>query len=178
MQRRMLMAGAAGLASLTLAPRSFAQPAPEAQPPPEATAAPSAPPAEERALAILMAGSFATASSELVLKRSRDAAVRGFARLEMAEQAAIARAFGSRPGREGLMAQHEILINKLTLADDAAFDLLYLEGQIAGHEASLRDHRAYARTGNQPMARGAAMVAVPGIETHLALLATLSRKTE
>lgn len=172
MHRRRLMAGAAGLASLALIPLPlFARSAPPAP-------AASGPPGEDLARTILMAGDFATASSELALQRSEDEAVRGFARMEIVEQAAIARAFGGQPGSAGLMAQHEILINKRTLADDAAFDLLYLEGQIAGHDAALRDHRDYARTGSQPMGRGAAMVAVPAIQTHLALLATLSRKTE
>jgi putative membrane protein len=48
-------------------------------------------------LAALMGGDFATITSQLALRQSSSRSIRTFAELEIAEQAAVATAFGSRP---------------------------------------------------------------------------------
>jgi putative membrane protein len=123
----------------------------------------------------LMGGDFATMSSELALKRGSSAAVRTFARLEISEQAAVAEAFGARPGSAGVSARHQAMLERLQAARGRDFDRMYIDGQIAGHKELLTIHRRYARSGSDPMARGASTVAVPAIETHLAMLMTMQK---
>ena len=126
-------------------------------------------------MAALMGGDFATATSELALRRASNRAITQFARLEIAEQAAVARAFGSRPGAAGLTPEHAALLEQLRTARGSRFDQAYLAGQIQGHEELLAIHQRYARSGRDPMARGASMVGVTGIQTHLVMLNALAR---
>ncbi|MBW9091774.1 DUF4142 domain-containing protein [Rhizobium wenxiniae] len=53
------------------------------------------------------------------------------------------------------------------------FDCMFINGQIAGHEELLSIHKRYARSGADPMARGASLVGVTGIECHLVMLNTI-----
>jgi putative membrane protein len=62
------------------------------------------------------------------------------------------------------------MVEKLKAAQGPAFDAMYIEGQIEGHRELLKIHKAYARNGQDPMARGASIVGVTGIQTHLAML--------
>jgi putative membrane protein len=121
----------------------------------------------------LMGGDFATATSKLALRRARNPMVRTFAELEIAEQAAVAKAFGSRPGAAGLNKRHAAMLAKLERADAAVFDLAYINGQIGGHEELLGIHKRYAASGDDPMARGASIVGVTGIQSHLVMLKTI-----
>jgi putative membrane protein len=130
---------------------------------------------ERAKLPALMGGDFATATSQLARQKSRSAAVRAFAQMEINEQAAVAMAFGARPGQAGLSRKHAAMVQELTALSGAAFDAAYIDGQISGHQELLRIHRQYARNGRDPMARGASLVGVPSIETHLAILKQLRR---
>ncbi|HEX2148512.1 MAG TPA: DUF4142 domain-containing protein [Pseudorhizobium sp.] len=121
-------------------------------------------------LPALMGGDFATASSQLALQKANHRAVKTFAELEIAEQAAVAEAFGSRPGAAGISQKHAARLEKLEAAEGAEFDAMYIEGQIDGHEELLAIHKKYARNGDDPMARGASIVGVTGIQSHLAML--------
>ena len=47
---------------------------------------------------------------------------------------------------------------------------MYIDGQIMGHEELRPIHENYAANGSDPMARGASMVGVTGIDTHLVML--------
>jgi putative membrane protein len=156
MERRSLLTGAAALGLLSATGTSLAQT--------------RAARVDEAKLPALMGGDFATATSQLALKKSRSAQVRNFARMEIEEQAATAMAFGSRPGAAGLSARHAALVETMQGLSGRAFDAAYIDGQITGHQELLRIHQRYARNGRDPMARGASMVGVPAIETHLALL--------
>jgi putative membrane protein len=158
MKRRDLLFGAATATLLTKAGKAEAQRA-----------------REPTKLAALRGGDFATITSRLARQRSRSAAVRTFAGLEINEQAAVAAAFGSRPGAAGVNRRHAALIAQLRGLSGPAFDAAYIEGQIIGHGELLAIHRRYARVGADRMARGASIVAVPAIETHLAMLITLRR---
>jgi putative membrane protein len=61
-------------------------------------------------------------------------------------------------------------MQQLEQAEGDAFDAAYLEAQIAGHEEARPIHEQYAENGEDPMARGASMVGVTGIDTHLVML--------
>lgn len=123
----------------------------------------------------LMGGEFATASSKLALTKGNSNLVKAFARLEIDEQAAVAEAFGSRPGAARLDRKHMAQLENLRQSEGAAFDDMYLKAQINGHEELLRIHRRYARRGADPVARGASTVAVPAIKTHLVMLKEIRR---
>jgi putative membrane protein len=125
---------------------------------------------EQAKLPALMGGDFATATSQLALKNGSHAAVKTFAQLEIAEQAAVAEAFGFKPGSAGISQKHAAVLEKLQAAEGAEFDAMYIEGQIDGHEELLAIHKKYARSGEDPMARGASMVGVTGIQSHLTML--------
>lgn len=128
---------------------------------------------EKGKLDALMGGDFATASSQLAMRRGSHHMVKTFAELEIAEQAAVAEAFGSRPGAAGLTRRHAAMLERLQAARGPQFDLMYINGQIEGHQELLTIHRRYARSGNDPMARGASMVGVTGIQSHLVMLRTI-----
>lgn len=159
MHRRNLMAGAA---ALTLLPAI-------------AHAQTQAPSVDAAKLPALAGGDFATVTSQLALNKATNPSVKTFAELEIAEQAAVAAAFGVRPGSAGLRRDHAAMVAQLQAADGQAFDSMYIDGQITGHRELLRIHQSYARNGQDPMARGASMVGVPSIETHLIMLQSIRR---
>ena len=130
---------------------------------------------DEAKLPALLGGDFATASSQLASRKSSNNSVKTFAELEIAEQEAVATAFGSEPGAAGIREDHAALLAQLETAEGAEFDMMYIEGQIAGHEELLDIHRTYARNGDDPMARGASLVGVTGIQTHLVMLESIRR---
>lgn len=155
-RRHVFASGVALAAALPLA--SFAQTA----------AAPAADPAKMPAL---LGGNFALLTSRIAADKATSPAVKTFANLEIAEQEATAMAFGAEPGVGGVSEKHAAMLEELQAAPaGAAFDMMYVDGQIAGHEELRTIHAAYAKNGTDPMARGASMVGVPSIETHLAML--------
>jgi putative membrane protein len=109
------------------------------------------------------------------LRRASSTSVKTFAELEIAEQAAVAKAFGSMPGAAGISEKQAATVRKLQVAEGAQFELMYINGQISGHEEVLAVHRKYASGGDDPMARGASIVAVTGIQTHRVMLKTIKR---
>ena len=158
MHRRSLIGGsAAALALLPVAGAAFAQSGS----------------VDQAKLPALMGGDFATATSELAVSKASSDTVTMFAQLEIAEQAAVAQAFGSTPGAAGLSEEHAAMLAQLQELDGAEFDQMYIEGQITGHEQLLEIHQEYADEGDDPMARGASMVGVTGIQTHLVMLRSI-----
>lgn len=125
---------------------------------------------DSQKLQILSGGDFATMTSKLALRRSSSSAVTNFAKLEIEEQAAVAEAFGSRPGAAGVTARQAAMLQQLEAASGPEFDALYVKSQIMGHTELLSLHQRYARNGSDPTAQGASIVAAPSIKTHLALL--------
>ncbi|MBB4000863.1 DUF4142 domain-containing protein [Aureimonas pseudogalii] len=133
-------------------------------------------PADAAKLPALVGGDFSTATSKLAVHKASNPAVRKFAKLEIAEQAAVAKAFGATPGSAGLRPDQVAIVETLTAATGPEFDRMYVDGQIAGHRELLTIHRRYARNGSDPMARGASLVGVTGIEAHLFLIENLKRQ--
>ncbi|WP_108396203.1 DUF4142 domain-containing protein [Devosia submarina] len=158
MHRRSLIGGsAAALALLPVAGVAFAQSGD----------------VDQAKLPALMGGDFATATSELAVSKASSDTVKMFAQLEIAEQAAVAQAFGSTPGAAGLSEEHAAMLAQLQELEGAEFDQMYIQGQITGHEQLLEIHQKYADDGDDPMARGASMVGVTGIQTHLVMLRSI-----
>ncbi len=158
-RRHMLTAGAAVAAALPFAAR-----AQESAMMADGTMDPAKAPA-------LLNGNFAKASSQLAAEKATNEAVRTFAELEAAEQTAVAMAFGV-PADAPLSIPEDkaAMLEQLQAASGAEFDALYIEGQIMGHEELRAIHSDYAQNGSDPMARGASMVGVTSIDTHLVML--------
>jgi len=163
MQRRFLLAAAAaGTLATTLGPA-------QAQTPSRSRSRSI----DRDKLPALMGGDFATATSQLAVQKASSGRVKTFARLEIEEQAAVAQAFGSKPGAAGLDEKHAAMLAELEAASGAEFDAMYIDGQITGHRELLAIHQRYARSGDDAMARGASIVGVPSIQTHLLLLQSI-----
>ena len=73
------------------------------------------------------------------MQGSSNRMVKTFAELEIAEQAAVAKAFGFRPGTAGLNKRHATLPGPKKHAG-REFDRMFINGQIAGHEELLSIH--------------------------------------
>ena len=158
-RRHMLTAGAAIAAVLPLAAR-----AQESAMMADGAMDPSKAPA-------ILNGNFAKASSQLAVEKATSDAVRTFAELEVAEQTAVALAFGVPADAPlAVPADKAAMLEQLQAAEGAAFDMMYVDGQILGHEELRPIHEAYAADGSDPMARGASLVGVTGIDTHLVML--------
>jgi putative membrane protein len=121
----------------------------------------------------LQGASFSAISSQLAEAKGFSKPVKAFARLEILEQAAMAEAFGTDPDAAVLGARHSALIRQLETAEGTEFDRLYVEAQILAHQELLAIHTQYAASGDDRMARGACLVSVAAIETHLAMLMTI-----
>lgn len=162
MNRRTLIAAGAVAAAVPLAAR-----AQESAMMADGTMDPAKAPA-------ILNGNFAKATSQLAVERATNEAVRTFAQLEVAEQTAVAMAFGV-PADAPLAIPEDkaAMLEALQAAEGAAFDVAYVDGQIMGHEELRPIHEDYAANGSDPMARGASMVGVTGIDTHLVMLSSI-----
>lgn len=158
-RRTLLTAGAAVAAALPLAARAQMAATME-----DGTLDPAKAPA-------ILNGNFAKATSQLAVERATNDAVRQFAELEVAEQTAVAAAFGmADDGSLEIPEDKAAMLEELRAAEGAAFDIMYVDGQIAGHQELRGIHADYAASGEDPMARGASTVGVTGIDTHLVML--------
>ncbi|WP_128254059.1 DUF4142 domain-containing protein [Falsirhodobacter deserti] len=166
MNRRMIFAASAALmAAMPIA--SYAQ---------TPAAAPAAVAEDPQKQPALLGGNFALLSSRIAQEKATNESVRTFATLEVAEQEATAMAFGAEPGAGGVSQKHATMLEELQAAPAGPeFDRMYIDGQIAGHEELRAIHSDYAENGSDPMARGASMVGVPSINTHLAMLRGISQ---
>ena len=126
----------------------------------------------EYAKLTLEGGLFAKKSSELALERAQDEKVKGFARLEIAEQEAVAavlKSTGVEPPAD-VDGEEKVLMEKLMGLEGAEFDVAYLDGQIKGHEELLRIQEPMASMEEITIPVANAKLAKTAIETHLAML--------
>lgn len=113
-------------------------------------------------------------SSQLVLQRSQNAQVRGFAeqmtrdhpRLSETLMAA-ARRGGVNPPPPALTARHRDMLASLTATAPAQMDAAYLRMQVAAHEEALALHNGYVTSGDNASLKAAAASAVPVVQGHL-----------
>ena len=154
-RRRLLTGGVALAAALPAARAALAQEAMEMG---------------DMEMAVLEAGTFSMMTSQLAQEKGESDNVKAFANLEVAEQTAVARAFGAEGADIPLNEQHQATYDQLSGLEGAEFDAAYLQAQITGHQEARPIHEEYAENGEDPMARGASMVGVTGIDTHLVML--------
>ncbi len=124
----------------------------------------------EQEAAVLEAGAFALTTSQIALEKGQADSVRVFAELESAEQQAVSRAFGAEGAQIALREDHQAIVDQLNGLEGAEFDAAYLDAQIAAHEEGRPIFEQYAESGEMEMGRGATMVGVPSIDTHLVML--------
>lgn len=154
-RRRLLAGGAALVAALPAARAATAQETVQMS---------------EQAAAVLEAGMFSMMTSRIALEKGTADSVRVFAELETAEQTAVARAFGAEGAQIPLREDHQAIVDQLGALEGAEFDMAYLDAQIAAHEEGRPIFEQYAESGDMEMGRGATMVGVPAIDSHLVML--------
>lgn len=160
-RRQMIAAGTVAAAAVPIAGMTRAQ---ESAMMADGTMDPAKAPA-------ILNGNFSKLSSQLAVENATDEAVRAFAELEVAEQTAVAMAFGVPADAPPAISEDKAaMLDQLQAASGAEFDMMYVDGQIAGHEELRPIHEEYAANGSDPMARGASMVGVTGIDSHLVML--------
>jgi putative membrane protein len=122
----------------------------------------------------LVGGSFAMQTSQLALTRTRNPALINFANAEISEQTQVAMALGAAPGSAPLRPDHAALLRQLeALSSGAAFDRMYVQGQIRGHRELLALNSSYLRTGSNVREQQVAQMSLPIIQQHLAVLSSL-----
>ena len=155
LRRQMLGAGAALAVTPLMISRAVAQDlAPEKQP-------------------MIALGSYCKLTTQVAQERSGATSVQTFAGLKVVEQNAIAEAFGAANSPSLMTQEQSDKLEMLRAADDASFDMMYVDGQIEAHEQGLAIAQDYSASGGDPMAQGAAMIAVPSIETHPVMLRSI-----
>jgi putative membrane protein len=160
-RRHMLTAGAALAATLPLVGAARAQTSALLE---DGSLDPSKAP-------VILGGNFAKLTSQVALERAQSDAVRQFAELEVAEQTAVGQAFSVPADAPPQLTEDKAaMLEELQNVDAAMFDMMYIDGQIMGHEELRAAAVAYASGGDDPMAMGGALVAVTGIDTHLVML--------
>lgn len=118
---------------------------------------------------------FEISSSQVAVMKSRNPRVRAYATMlidhhTMTTNVALrqARAAGIAPPPAVLQADKRDMITQLMEASPADFDRVYLSQQVPAHEQALALHTTYARSGDTPQLRTAAVGAVPFVSRHLA----------
>ena len=82
----------------------------------------------------------------------------------------MAAAFGAEGAQIPLREDHQAIVDQLNGLTGAEFDMAYLDAQIAAHEEGRPIFEQYAAEGTIEMGRGATMVGVPSIDSHLVML--------
>ena len=120
----------------------------------------------------LEGGLFAKKSSELALEKSSNELVTGFANLEIAEQKAVAEVLAAAGGTPpaDVDGEEKVLMEKLMGLDGAAFDMAYIDGQIAGHEELLAIQQPMSGMSEITIPVATAKLAEEAIKTHIAML--------
>ncbi len=118
---------------------------------------------------------FEISSSQIAVMRSQNPRVRAYASMliehhTMTTNTALrqAKAAGIMAPPAVLQADKRDMITQLLQAAPADFDRLYFTQQVAAHEQALALHTTYARNGDTPQLRTAAVGAVPFVTRHLA----------
>lgn len=119
-------------------------------------------------------GGVALRGSRLAQSRSGSPLVRAFAEMEVREQTGIAQVLGEISGMQGPPpppdARMAAMEAQLARDRGSAFDSLYGQGQIEGHQQLLRIQEDYLRGGRNTHLRHVATLARGQILDHLTLL--------
>jgi putative membrane protein len=119
---------------------------------------------------------FEIESSRLALERAQNAQVREFAQMLIADHTRSteqlrAAAAQAQPAVEvpapQLNPEQQTMMEGLRAAQGAAFDQLYMQGQVQAHQQTLAALQAYARGGDAPSLRQHAETTSGPVERHL-----------
>jgi putative membrane protein len=122
-----------------------------------------------RAMA-LQSDAFEISSSQLALQRSRNPAVRSFARRMIRDHSRTSQALGVPAGTAvALDARHATLLNQLAPASGPAFDAAYGQMQVMAHQEAVGMFAAFAQSGTDPAMRAFAQQVLPSLQMHLAM---------
>jgi len=118
---------------------------------------------------------FELSSSQLALQRSRNPAVRTFARRMIRDHSMTSQALGIPPGTAvALDARHATMLNQLAPASGRAFDAAYAQMQVMAHQEAVGMFAAYAQGGLDPAMRAFAQQVLPSLQMHLAMASRLA----
>ncbi|MDB5592007.1 DUF4142 domain-containing protein [Enterovirga sp.] len=132
----------------------------------------------EHARKTLMAGTVALQTSDIAMQKASNAGVKQFAKFEHDEQTTIAEVLRSmdaslKPAPDPKMAD---MVQKLQSAQaGAAFDKMYVTGQIEGHQNLLAIQEEYLKGGKDVHHTGMAKLARAMIREHLVHLGELQK---
>src|ERR687886_15772 len=127
-----------------------------------------------RAMA-LQSDSFEIQSSQLARQRSRNPAIRSFARRMIRDHSMTSQALGVPAGSAvALDARHASMLNQLASASGRAFDALYIQMQVMAHQEAVGMFAAFAQGGTDPAMRAFAQQVLPSLQMHLAMAQRLS----
>lgn len=120
------------------------------------------------------ASEFEIASGRLVLGRSNNAGVRGFAQRMMTDHAEILTSLkftndsnASAPMQHGVTPEGQRMLDRLGAAFDPDFDVLYMDVQVRTLEELLGFYREYSRVGSVDSLKKYAVKWTPLIEQHV-----------
>ena len=71
------------------------------------------------------------------------------------------------PAPPALPADKQRMLTALQSASGAAFDTLYAQQQVTGHQEALALHQSFAQGGSDPNLKAVAATAVPIVQAHL-----------
>jgi len=118
-------------------------------------------------------GMYEIAAAKIAEKRSKNADVKGFAKMMVAdhtamdkEMAPIIKTAGQTPA-DKLDQRRQGFIDNLNQASDADFDKVYIDQQVAGHQEVLDLVNGYAKDGSDAGLKDGAAKAGPKVQTHL-----------
>ncbi len=124
-------------------------------------------------LAILQAGAYSKLLSVVAFERTDDPMIKEFASLEISEQDALAAAFGMTDAEPDVTPLQSDRLGAMQSGDEPAFEATYIEEQLLGHASLLPLMQDYAANAEDPMAQGAALVAIPAIQSHIVMLTNI-----
>jgi putative membrane protein len=127
-----------------------------------------------RAMA-LQSDAFEIASSQLALQRSRNPAIRSFARQMVQDHSMTSQALGVPAGSAvALDARHASMLNQLAPLSGRAFDAAYGQMQVMAHQEAVGMFAAYAQGGVDPAMRAFAQQVLPSLQMHLTMAQRLT----
>ena len=118
---------------------------------------------------------FEISSSQLALQRSRNPAIRSFARRMIRDHSMTSQALGIPPGTAvALDARHATMLNQLASASGRVFDAVYAQMQVIAHQEAVGMFAAYVQSGLDPAMRAFAQQVLPSLQMHLAMAQRLT----
>ena len=132
----------------------------------------------EHAKKTAMAGAANLQASDVALQKASHAKVKEFAKFEHDEQTTVAEVLMSMDPSMGppmLDPKMAEMLTKLKGMSGAAFDRMYVAGQIAGHEMLLTIQEDYLKDGKDMPTIAVTKLVLGMVKEHLALLADLHK---